>query len=215
MGTLGIVDFRYEVPSSSLKPERSKHAELGYRYNTGKLSAEASVYYMELQNLIARIKIEGKVINGYNVYQKENVESAYLKGAEASVRLQLLRHLSLQAGAAYAYGQNRTRNEPLRRTPPLNGRLLLQYRKGAFHTAFELAAASKQDRLAKGDQADNRIPQGGTPGWQVMNLYGGYRYKTLSVNAGLNNLANVDYRTHGSGINGIGRSVWCALALQL
>ena len=29
MGTLGIVDFRYEIPSDNLKPEKSKQFELG------------------------------------------------------------------------------------------------------------------------------------------------------------------------------------------
>ncbi|SHE37947.1 hemoglobin/transferrin/lactoferrin receptor protein [Cnuella takakiae] len=215
MGTLGIVDFRYEVPAANLKPERSRNVELGYRYNAAALSFEASAYYLQLENLIARVQVPGKVVNGYNVYQKENVEQAYVKGAEASVRLRLLPTLSLQAGAAYAYGQNETRNEPLRRTPPFNGRMLLQYRKSGFHAAFELAAADRQDRLAKGDRDDNRIPIGGTPGWQVMNLYGGYRYKSVAFNAGLNNLANVDYRTHGSGINGMGRSVWCSLSVGM
>lgn len=215
MGTLGIVDFRYEVPAANLKPERSRSAELGYRYNSTTLSIEASAFYMQLENLIARVQVPGQKINGYNVYQKENVEEAFLKGAEASVKIKLLRNLSLQAGAAYAYGQNETRNEPLRRTPPLNGRAQLQYRKSGFHAAFELAAATRQDRLAKGDKDDNRIPLGGTPGWQVMNLYGGYLYKDIALNAGLNNLANVDYRTHGSGINGMGRSVWCSLSVGL
>ena len=31
MGTLGIVDFRYEVPTADLKPEKSQHTELGYK----------------------------------------------------------------------------------------------------------------------------------------------------------------------------------------
>jgi outer membrane receptor protein involved in Fe transport len=215
MGTLGIVDFRYEVPAADLRPERSKHTEVGYRYNSAALSVEASAYYLQLRHLIARVQVPGKVIGGYNVYQKENVEEASVTGAEASVRLRLLRHLSLQAGAAYAYGQNKTRDEPLRRTPPLNGRMALQYRKGGFHAAFELFAASRQDRLAKGDKDDNRIPAGGTPGWQAINLYGGYRYKAIAFHAGLNNLANVDYRTHGSGINGMGRSLWCSLSVGL
>ncbi len=215
MGTLGIVDFRYEVPASGLKPERSRHTEIGYRYNSAALSLEAAVYYLQMENLIARVQVPGKIINGYNVYRKENVEQAAVKGAEASVQLRFLRYLSLQAGAAYAYGQNKTRSEPLRRTPPFNGRMVLQYRREGFHAAFELLAADRQDRLAKGDKDDNRIPKGGTPGWQVMNLYGGYRYKTLDINAGLNNLANVDYRTHGSGINGMGRSLWCSVAFNL
>ena len=38
MGTLGIVDFRYEVPTADLKPEKSQHTELGYKFQTKRLS---------------------------------------------------------------------------------------------------------------------------------------------------------------------------------
>jgi outer membrane receptor protein involved in Fe transport len=65
------------------------------------------------------------------------------------------------------------------------------------------------DRLAGGDLDDHRIPPGGTPGWWVVDLFVG---KTLSrhvtVSAGLLNLFNEAYRTHGSGIDGYGRSAW-------
>lgn len=214
MGTLGIVDFRYEIPSASLQPEKSRHVEAGYRWNSTKFSVDAAFYFLRLRHLITRVKMEGEQINGYPVYQKENVEAAYVKGAEISAKLLLLPSLWLQGGLAYAYGQNTTRNEPLRRTPPFNGRMLLQYRRQHFHAAIEGAGAAAQQRLAKGDTEDNRIPKGGTPGWTVLNIYAGYQYRFLQINTGVTNLTNKDYRTHGSGINGMGRSVWCALAVQ-
>ena len=40
-----------------------------------------------------------------------------------------------------------------------------------FFATAELMFASKQDRLAQGDKDDNRIPAGGTPGWEVMHIY--------------------------------------------
>ena len=48
MGTLGIVDFRYEVPTADLKPERSQHTELGYKLQTKRLSGTVAAYYMQL-----------------------------------------------------------------------------------------------------------------------------------------------------------------------
>ncbi|MBL0136806.1 MAG: TonB-dependent receptor [Chitinophagaceae bacterium] len=72
----------------------------------------------------------------------------------------------------------------------------------------EWVSAQKQSRLAQGDKDDNRIPIGGTPGWNVINLYSGISWKHLEVGVGLQNLMNEDYRTHGSGVNGYGRSGW-------
>jgi outer membrane receptor protein involved in Fe transport len=71
--------------------------------------------------------------------------------------------------------------------------------------------ASKQDRLASGDISDNRIPQGGTPGWQVINLFAGYQFASVKLNAGIQNIFNEDYRTHGSGINNVGRSAFLSI----
>ena len=66
--------------------------------------------------------------------------------------------------------------------------------------------ASPQRRLEAGDKADNRIPAGGTPGFNVVNAYAGFEKGFISTRVYLNNIFNTDYRTHGSGINGMGRA---------
>ena len=215
MGTLGIVDFRYEIPAADLKPEKSHHAEFGYKFNTKKLSGTIAGFYMKLNNLITRIKIDGSVISGYPVYKKENVEDAHIKGVESEVNYQFNNELSLLGSVSYAYGQNETTREPLRRIPPLNGRLLGRWRNQHWFTGVEWMFASKQDRLAQGDKDDNRIPKGGTPGWNILNLYGSYRFSVITCNLGIQNIFNKDYRTHGSGINGYGRSAWVQLTFNL
>ncbi len=214
MGTLGIVDFRYEIPTASLKPERSINAELGYKVRTGKWSGTASAYYMYLNDLIARLKLNGQRIDGYQVYAKENVEKAYVKGFEAEVNYEIIKGLQCTGNLAYAYGQNKTKNEPLRRIPPFNGRLLSSYHKHKWFVSAEVLFASKQDRLAQGDKEDNRIPLGGTPGWKVVNIYTGYKAPLFGINAGLQNIFNEDYRTHGSGVNGVGRSMWLSMTIH-
>jgi outer membrane receptor protein involved in Fe transport len=100
----------------------------------------------------------------------------------------------------------------MRRIPPLNGRLGLRYQPyKQWFNSIEWQCASKQDRLAAGDKSDPRIPKGGTPGWNVLNLRSAYQFKQVELQAGLNNLFNDAYRTHGSGIDGVGRSVWVGL----
>ena len=128
-------------------------------------------------------------------------------------------YLSIKAevyssAALVAYGENLTRHEPLRRIPPFNGRIMSTWRQTKWFATTELLFASKQDRLAQGDKDDNRIPKGGTPGWRVFNIYTGYQLSNINFNAGLQNLFNEDYRTHGSGINGVGRSGWLSVTLN-
>jgi len=215
LGSLGIVDFRYELPAYSLRPERSDNFELGYKMNMTPFSATLSVYRMDLFQLITRVKRDGEILNGYPVYVKENAGKAYIQGTEAAAGFRASDHLLFTAGLSYTYGQNVTRDEPLRRIPPFNGRLATVFRKGKFSSTAEILFASTQDRLAEGDKSDNRIPAGGTPGWQVFNLYAGYSVSIVKLNAGIQNLFNEDYRTHGSGINGVGRSLWIAASINL
>ena len=211
MGTLGIVDFRYEVPAYDLKPEKSQNYELGYKLSLPKFSGTLAAYYMNLNQLITRVKVDGQFIDGYQVYKKENVEEAFIQGLEAALKWKPVSEWEINAGISSTHGQSITKNEPLRRIPPLNGRLAGTYSFRKFFTTAEFLFAARQDRLSQGDIDDNRISDDGTPGWQVMNLYAGYQLAQVKFKIGVLNILNEDYRTHGSGINGQGRSAWMAV----
>ncbi|MFM2393584.1 MAG: hypothetical protein RLZZ546_1566 [Bacteroidota bacterium] len=215
MGSLGVIDFRYEIPNYNLKPEESYQSEIGYRWQGEKVKLQTSFYNIELHNIISRVKKEGEVINGYNVYIKENQQRAQIRGVEFSFDFKFSNSFSLYTNATYLHGQNKTINEPLRRIPPLNGRTILSYTRNKLNTQLEFAYAKKQDRLAQGDKDDNRIPKGGTPGWAVMNIHSSYELKWATLYLGLNNLLNRDYRLHGSGLNAMGRSVMMTLKFGL
>ena len=102
------------------------------------------------------------------------------------------------------------------RIPPLNGRIGL---RGNVYKHFffmaEWVVAGSQHRLSSGDKADDRIADGGTPGWNLINLYAGFDHKYFSFNASLQNLFDEAYRIHGSGIDGIGRSFWLTLRINI
>ncbi|MFY7792575.1 MAG: TonB-dependent receptor plug domain-containing protein [Chitinophagaceae bacterium] len=206
MGTLGIVDFRYEAPAFDLRPERSFNMEAGLKVHQPRFAVQASVFRTNLRDLITRIKTS-QVISGYDVYRKENVDRGYIQGFEVQTRVEPLDGLRLTGAAATTYGQSITRNEPLRRMPPFTARLGAEYGKDRVFGGLIFDHASVQRRLEAGDKADNRIPKGGTPGFNILNAYGTLALNRLTLRAYLNNLFNTDHRTHGSGINGMGRSV--------
>jgi len=80
---------------------------------------------------------------------------------------------------------------------------------------LEWQAAGRQYRLAAGDIDDNRIPDGGTPGWNVFNINTGYSWRFIKIDVSLLNLLNQDYRYHGSGVNGYGRSGFLSLIFSI
>lgn len=215
LGTLGIVDFRYEVPTTNLKPESSLNTELGFRHQSERVRAELALYRNQLKDLITRVRAGTDSIAGYPVYRKENVQEGYIQGIESTLQFTWTTHLSVEGALAWQYGQNVTRDEPQRRIPPLFGRTAVQYTRNAYIITAESLFAGKQDRLAAGDKSDNRIPTGGTPGWMIVNCYGAYTFRSITVRAGFWNLLNVDYRYHGSGVNGVGRSATFGLEWKL
>ena len=72
MGSLGLVDFRYEIPAYNLKPEKSYNTEIGYRFSNQKIKTTVAFFYMQLSDLITRVQVPGQQVGGYNVYTKEN-----------------------------------------------------------------------------------------------------------------------------------------------
>lgn len=206
MGTLGIVDFRYEAPAFDLRPEKSLNMEAGLKIHRARFAAQASVFRTNLRDLITRIKTS-QVISGYDVYRKENVDQGYIRGFELQTRIEPIKGLRLTGAAATTYGQSITRNEPLRRMPPFTARLGAEYGSGRVLGGLIFDHADVQRRLEAGDKSDNRIPKGGTPGFNILNAYGTLELNRVTLRAYLNNLFNMDYRTHGSGINGMGRSI--------
>ena len=214
LGTLGIVDFRYEVPNANLRPERSRGVEIGVKIRADKLSASLLGYHNQLSDFITRVRFNTDSIQGYPVYVKQNSAKSFIRGLEGEVEYELSRRTLWYAGATYTYGQNVTANEPFRRIPPLNGRVGLSYKRNGWWARTEWLWAGVQTRLAKGDIDDNRITKGGTPGWQIVNLNGGYRWKCLTISAELQNLTNEAYRTHGSGVDGVGRSGWLSVLVN-
>ena len=207
MGTLGIVDFRYEIPSYDLKPEKSFNTELGYKYSSKETSVNVAVFNMQLSDIITRVKIDGQLMNGYNVYNKKNIESSYIKGFEISFSKTIRQYFNWTSNLTYTYGQNKTKNEPMRRIPPLFGQNKIVWKKGKTSLAFTHVFAGKQDRLAQGDIDDNRIGKLGTPNWNLINFDASIKFKYLNLHTSLINILDEKYKTHGSGVYGMGRAV--------
>ena len=218
LSSFGTFNYGIEVPNTNLKPEKSINTEIGFKTRFDRFSGSFFLYRTQLTNLIDRVEStwQGQdSIDGEKVYTKENFSRAYIQGFEAEVQYEFISWLSAYGNITYTYGQNETLDEPLRRIPPLNSRLGLYYNcTRGFWSRLEWLSATKQNRLSSGDKKDSRIPEGGTPAWNVLNLRFGWGWKWLGISTGVNNIFDEDYRTHGSGINSYGRSFWLALRVS-
>ena len=215
----GSFDSGFEVPISNLAPEKSLTAEVGIKAKADQFSGTLVGYHTRLSDLIERTAAQyqgSEQWQGDPVFQKQNVAAAFLRGVEAEAAWQMSPTWTAFGSLVYTYGQNATDNEPMRRIPPLHGRVGLQWETATgWNARAEWRYAGAQRRLSDGDVSDHRIAEGGTDGWQVVNLYAGYAHARFGVNVGLQNLLDEHYRTHGSGVDGYGRSGWVAVRWYL
>lgn len=219
VSSFGIADFRFEVPAYDLKPETSLNKELGYKIRSRGFSGALHIFHNKLNDLIANVPTDFNgldSLNGYKVYKRENVNEAAIYGGELELETELSQSLIGFGNISYTHGQNISKDEPMRRIPPLNGRLGLRSNfKSNFAASAEWVFAAEQTRLSAGDIADGRIAEGGTFGWNIFNLYASFDHQYFTINASLQNLFNQEYRVHGSGIDGIGRSFWISLMINI
>lgn len=150
---------------------------------------------------------------GDNEVTKNNAGDGYVQGVEVAARWRFAPQWTAFGSFAWMYGEANTfptsapvkTSEPLSRLMPPTGQVGLRWDAPDRSLWAEAACsfACDADKLSTRDQADTqRIPPGGTPGYVVFDLSGGWRInENLDVWAGLENITNADYRIHGSGVN--------------
>ena len=215
MGTLGIVDFRFETPQYGLLPEYSFNKELGLKYKSAKSQVNVCVFHNSMSGLISRIKSGSDSMQGYPVYQKQNVGSSLIYGAELDWKHEWGGHWVFGGGGSLIVGHNITGNEPMRRIPPAMCNAVLRYKlNGSVSFSMNIIGARAQLRLAKGDIQDNRIGPAGTPGYFTGDLRCEMNFKRATVDVAILNLRNQRYKTHGSGIYSMGRAVQLLIGIK-
>ncbi len=217
VASLGIADFRYEVPNYNLAPEKSFQYQTGVKFNGRKSFFSFYAYQNQISDLITNQPSTYQrqdSVEGRKVYQRFNSDRAIVKGVELEGQHQLNSSIKMSGSLTYTVGYNTTKKEPLSRIPPLFGRLAITYQHNNFMAMADVAAAGKQNRLSGGDKSDSRIAVGGTPGWSVVNLRAQHHFKRVMMQISVINIFNKAYRVHGSGVDGIGRSYSLLVAVQ-
>jgi len=200
-----------ETPSPGLDPEKYLSCEFGTKLNHERWTGTASYYYTFISDMIVRYPT-GRIVDGLNEVQKSNDGDGFVHGVELRADYRLTEQWMPFAGIAwqeglvdgYAAAGSPKEREAISKLPPLMSTVGVRWtppsRRGWIEG--ECRMAGRQDKLSAADKLDNRIPPGGTPGYAVFNLRGGIdAAKNVAVTAAVENIADTDYRIHGSGQN--------------
>lgn len=192
----GRVDFVSEIPNTQLKPEKSINREIGLKYYSEKTSADIFLYEADYDDLIVRTTVSP------GVRQRQNIRQATIRGVETGIKHALDQHWSAAANLTYTRGKDQDSGRPLQRIPPVNGMARVRYDRSA-NDWYELSSlfARKQTRLSPEDVTDPRIPPGGTPGYATLNFKAGFKpSRDQEWLVSLENIGDIKYKNHGSGV---------------
>jgi hemoglobin/transferrin/lactoferrin receptor protein len=213
LGSLGSrPGNRFNIPNTSLNSEHVVQGDFGLRVQRKSWDAEVAFFALDYDDRITPALTGDLTSSGRDVVQSVNAANATLRGAELELNMVFANHLSARVLLNYTRGDQSMPdigNEPADRIPPLNGRLQIMYGSGrAWQLDGWLNFAAKQERLSARDIRDVRVNPDGTSGWGTVGLR--VLFDTADswrFSLGLDNVLDKKYRTHGSGIDGVGRNL--------
>ena len=208
-----------ETPASGLDSERFTAFELGTKARFPALRANlyAAYHYTLIDDQIVRFPT-GALIDGAPEISRANAGDGHVQGIELGADWNFWGGLTFFGNLSWTEGEADTfvapgqlSREPATRIQPLTGLLGLRWESANRKWFVEATAqlARHQDRLAPNDVTDTqRIPSGGTRGYQVFNLRATYQpWEHTRIFAAVENVGDEDYRYHGSGTNEAGTNV--------
>ncbi|NVO18119.1 MAG: TonB-dependent receptor [Bacteroidetes bacterium] len=214
------------VPNPDLKPEQTINTELGVtKIFNNRTRWENTVYYTHFVDAIVTEKF---TINGQDsvlydgtmsqVYANQNKGEAYIYGFSSNLKSQLSDYFRFSFMMNYTYGRIKTDgpDTPLDHIPPFMARMSWEYSYKNFSSLFFVNYNSwkklKNYYLGGEDNEQYAVAGEGMPAWFTVNLHASYKLcSAMSLQAGVDNIFDTQYRTFASGINGPGRNVFVSL----
>ncbi len=209
-----VMSGQTDFPNPDLDPETSLNYELGARWRRGSVRAQAFVFHTQLKDFIGRVPAPSI---GPTAFTKENFSDGFVRGVEGGIWIDLDEHWCLWLDGSAAVGEldalvgAEVKSQPISKLNPAAAHLGARFRVSKDGPWAELlvTAVHAQEHLSPSDETDTqRIPPGGTPGFTVLTLRGGMALtKRIQGTLSIENLADRDYRWHGSGTNEPGTNV--------
>ncbi len=217
------------VPNVDLKPEKSINYELGItKLINSNRRIETFVYYTQFKDAIVT---DVSTFNGQDsifydgvlsqVYSSQNKQEAYIYGFSANFNSRINNYLSSTLAFNYTYGRIKTDSSdvPLDHISPFMARYQLSLSERKFNADFFINYNSWKrikNYYANGEDNEQYATPEGMPAWFTVNLHASYDiYKYFTLQAGVDNIFDTQYRTFASGINAPGRNVFVALRVNI
>lgn len=210
------------VPNTNLHPEQTVNGELGVTKIFGRRTTwENALYYTRFFDAIVTAPFtyngqDSVIYNGTlsRVMANQNMQRAHIYGLWSHLRSQATDRLFLSASMSYTYGRIFTdsADAPLDHIPPFTLRAQANYTLSKWSFDFFVnyqAEKPLSQYYLNGEDNEQYATPTGMPAWMTANLRVMYRmHKYITLQAGIDNILDTQYRVFASGINGAGRNIF-------
>lgn len=218
------------VPNPNLKPEHAYNAEFGAVKSFGNfLRIDFAGYYTLVEDGMVR---KDYLLNGQNsirylgnksyIQAVQNVTKIKVYGIQAGLEF-FYKGIGLKSNFSYQNGKEQSADSliyyPLRHAAPMFGSTHLTYTRKTLKFDFYLLYNSKMEykdlALTERQNLSYAKDEKGLPyvaGWYTMNFKAAYYVNQyVSLNIGIENIADLMYRPYSSGLNAPGRNIIASL----
>lgn len=206
------------VGNPQIKPEKHHQLDVGVTHKQGKTRVTGSVFADKVDDFILRDKLTTGANAGAQIYRNVDAE---LVGAEVGAETKLNDKFKLSGDMAYIKRTNTTDKRPIAQTPPVSGKVQLDYKGSQWGAGTRVRFAAGQDNI---DEAMLGITEvGPSSGYGVLDAYGRYTLsKSTQLRFGMDNVLDKTYAEHVSRrnleitdtitrVNEAGRTAWVKL----
>lgn len=217
------------VPNPDLAPEKTINGDLSItKFFGSKARLEGVLFATDFFDAIIVLPstLNGQstvIYNGYpaNVVSSQNAGKAYIYGYSLSGQFEILPKLNLSGSYNYTYGRVKQEDgskTPLDHIAPAFGRVGINYLYSGFYVElFSNFSGWKrvEDYSSSGEDNLQYATPEGMPSWYTLNLRASYALnKMFTLQAGVDNIADLQYRQFASGINSPGRNIFGTLRIK-
>ncbi len=216
------------VPNVDLKPEKTINYEIGItKIFNEKTRWENSIYYTDYRDIavVDSFQFNGKDSLMYDgtmsrVYANQNKDKAFIYGFSSNLFSKLDEHFTMAISINYTYGRIKTdsMDYPLDHIPPFMARTDFTYNNNRFSSDFFInfsGGKMLKDYYLNGEDNEQYATPVGMPAWFTANFRTSCKvHKYFTLQAGVDNIFDTQYRTFASGINAPGRNLFFALKIN-
>jgi iron complex outermembrane receptor protein len=208
------------VGNPGIESEQHHQLDIGLSREEGEFRWSSVLFYDDVSDYILRDTARGQA----GIQQTDNADiyrnvDAELMGAELEGQWSLNNGLDFSASLAYVHTDNTSDDRPISQTPPVNGKLQLDYEKESWGFGSRVRFADNQDRI----DTFSKQEVGETPGYGVLDVYGNYNINnTFSLRLGVDNITDKTYAEHinranlldvqSARVNEPGRAIWAKIS---